>query len=183
MTQKTAKTSRRTYWLMAITTVIGLLHHTDHVLRADHSGWPFTSNFNEFTISVIVAYSIAAFVFLKRGALWTKFALLVVAFIATQAAHIFIEMPTDQYAVWAFNASIAPESLGEPNLLNVESPLLGGIAVIISLALSVSLMASALSAYFDLRHAQITASKRHSRRHNSSPSQPNSAEPGRQPSG
>ena len=34
--------------------ILGLLHHADHVLRADHSGWPFTTVTTPFTYSLSV---------------------------------------------------------------------------------------------------------------------------------
>lgn len=147
-------TSQRTKRLMIVTTVIGLLHHADHVLRADHSGFPFTPNVNEFTVSLLVAYPVAAFVFFKRGMLRTKVVLLTLTLFAVQAAHTFIELPRDQYAVWATNASIDPDVLGQPNLLNIASPAMGVLAVTISIALSVALAVTAYSAFQDYLQAK-----------------------------
>jgi len=33
--------------------VVGIIHHTDHVLRFDHSGWPFRPEVNPFTFSLL----------------------------------------------------------------------------------------------------------------------------------
>ncbi len=147
-------TSRRTYFILAAVVIFSLLHHADHVLRANHSGFPFTSNFNAFTVSLLVAYPIAAFTLLKRGALWTKFWLLLAGYIGTQAAHIFIETPVSQYTTWALNASQDPDTLGQPNLFDVASPLLGWVSVIISIGLSVVLVCACVSAFIDARQAQ-----------------------------
>jgi hypothetical protein len=43
--------SRRSAVLIGLTNGVGLLHHIDHVLRVDHSGWPFRSDVNPFTLS------------------------------------------------------------------------------------------------------------------------------------
>ena len=37
--------SRLSKVLLEITFVLGVLHLVDHVLRADHSGWPFIDEF------------------------------------------------------------------------------------------------------------------------------------------
>jgi len=37
--------------------IVGFIHHTDHVLRFDHSGWPFRPEVNPFTFSLL-AYPI-----------------------------------------------------------------------------------------------------------------------------
>ena len=35
-------------------TILGLLHHTDHVIRGNHMGWPFTDTVTPFTGSLLV---------------------------------------------------------------------------------------------------------------------------------
>jgi hypothetical protein len=35
-------------------TVFGVLHHTDHVVRGNHSGWPFVEEVTPFTFSLLV---------------------------------------------------------------------------------------------------------------------------------
>src|SRR5438045_1454539 len=45
---------------MAVLAAIGLLHHTDHVLRYDHSGWPFRPEVTPFTFSLLVYPVIAS---------------------------------------------------------------------------------------------------------------------------
>src|SRR5215212_7819840 len=36
------------------TTVFGVLHHTDHVIRGNHSGWPFQEAVTPFTFSLLI---------------------------------------------------------------------------------------------------------------------------------
>lgn len=92
---------------------LGLLHHTDHVLRVDHSGWPFKNEFTPFTLSLLV-YPVALIVLRARSRPWLRVALVAVVFVAVQAAHVFVEQPGDQYGVWATGVSAEEESLGEP---------------------------------------------------------------------
>ncbi len=44
-------------WLLiaaAAVTVFGLLHHVDHVVRGNHSGWPFEEAVTPFTFSLLI---------------------------------------------------------------------------------------------------------------------------------
>ena len=36
------------------TTVFGVLHHVDHVIRGNHSGWPFQEEVTPFTFSLLI---------------------------------------------------------------------------------------------------------------------------------
>ncbi len=40
--------------LGVLVTVFGLLHHVDHVVRGNHSGWPFVKEVTPFTFSLLV---------------------------------------------------------------------------------------------------------------------------------
>jgi hypothetical protein len=60
------------------TILIGLAHHTDHVLRVDHSGWPFHPEVNPFTFSLL-AYPILLFALLGPARLfWARWFVLLV---------------------------------------------------------------------------------------------------------
>jgi len=136
------KASRRfTAAEVALFAVVGLalLHHTDHVLRVDHSGWPFTDQFSGFTISLIV-YPILLTVFLMRGRPWLRVGLMAVAYVATQITHILVETPADQYGVWATNMSTVDDTSGDPNSLDLESEALGFAAASISILLSTAMI-------------------------------------------
>jgi hypothetical protein len=37
-----------------VVTVFGVLHHTDHVVRGNHSGWPFQEAVTPFTFSLLI---------------------------------------------------------------------------------------------------------------------------------
>jgi hypothetical protein len=40
--------------LGVIVTVFGFLHHVDHVVRGNHSGWPFVEEVTPFTFSLLI---------------------------------------------------------------------------------------------------------------------------------
>jgi hypothetical protein len=126
--------------LALVTTILALLHHIDHVLRFDHSGWPFTPQVTPFTFSLLV-YVVIALILLLRRAPRVQAALAMALFLFATLAHIFLETPFDQYATWAH----APDV----NLLRAESPLLGAIAVAITVLLSVFALATAIAYALD----------------------------------
>jgi hypothetical protein len=37
-----------------VVTVFGVLHHVDHVVRGNHSGWPFKDEITPFTFSLLI---------------------------------------------------------------------------------------------------------------------------------
>ncbi len=130
--------------LLIVSTVIGLLHHTDHVLRIDHSGWPFLPNFSPFTISLIVYPIIVSIFLIKRP--WYRFGAALFIFIAVTATHIAIEPPTHLYHTWTYGSDL-PWAYGQISLLGVQSPVLGVISVIISLTLSLVLLVTTIALY------------------------------------
>ncbi len=126
----------------ALLVVVGLtfLHHVDHVLRADNSGWPFTQDVTPFTVSLIV-YPIFALDFLTlRRRPGVRAGLVSMLFGALLIVHAVYETPADQYSTWANGVSSVPHAAGQPNLLEAASPTLGVVAVVISIALSASVL-------------------------------------------
>ena len=141
----------RSEWLMLVSGGLGVLHHLDHVLRFDHSGWPFRDIVTPFSYSLLV-YPLLGIAFFWRREGWTRFAIVLLILIFTQSAHIFLETPIQQYWVWAYNASCTTgNAAGMPNLLGVHSPLMGVAAVLLSFALSGTLVATCISLFFDAR--------------------------------
>ena len=124
--------------LLAVGTGLGLLHHLDHVLRADHSGWPFTPEVTPFTFSLLI-YPIVLGIHLARSRPWLRVAGTALVLVAVLLAHTLIETPGDQFGVWATGVSSEPYALGQPNLLQVQSPALGVLAVIIATLVSLAL--------------------------------------------
>ncbi|MGH2654712.1 MAG: hypothetical protein ACRDHV_10255 [Actinomycetota bacterium] len=126
----------------ALLVVVGLafLHHVDHVLRADNSGWPFTPDVTAFTVSLVV-YPIFLLDFLTlRKRTWIRVGLVAVLFVALLAVHAVFETPADQYGTWANGVSSVAHAQGRPNLLEIASPALGVISVAISIALSAAVL-------------------------------------------
>jgi hypothetical protein len=131
-------------WMLLGVVALAILHHLDHVLRADNSGWPFTPDVTPFTISLLV-YPIVVLDFLllcRRP--WVRVGLVAVLFVALQATHAIFEPPADQYGTWANGTSAVPHALGQPNLLHTASPILGSLSVAVSSLLSLTVLAALL---------------------------------------
>lgn len=115
--------------------VFGFVHHADHVLRYDHSGWPFRPEVTPFTFSLVI-YPLLISILVIRNKLYrvsvsAAFALVLIG------AHTFLETPLDQFATWANNSSTFSHSVGHPNLLDIRSPALGIISAILGMILNV----------------------------------------------
>ena len=129
-------------WMLVGVVALAFLHHIDHVLRADNSGWPFTPDVTPFTISLLV-YPIFVLDFvLLRDRPWVRVGLVAVLFVALQVTHALIEPPADQYGTWANGTSAVPHALGHPNLLHTASPVLGALSVAVSSLLSLAVLAA-----------------------------------------
>lgn len=138
--------------LLHATTAIGLVHHADHVLRADNSGWPFTAQVTPFTASLLV-YPIMLLALRARSRPWLRVGLVAAVYLATQAAHLVVERPGEQYHTWAHGVSADPAALGAPNLLGIASPTLGLLAAGWSLLLSAALLATLAAFVVEARRA------------------------------
>lgn len=135
-----AETFARTILILA--TVVGIMHHVDHVLRVDHSGWPFIAKVTPLTYSFI-AYPILLFaIFSRRSPNWVRLALVAALTAFTLFSHVTVETPYMQYAMWAFNRSIDPAAGGVENYFCIQSPALGLIAAGISMTLNTLLVAA-----------------------------------------
>ena len=135
--------------LLVAAFALGILHHIDHILRVDHSGWPFREVVTPFTFSLF-AYPILLFALLgPRRWFWARWALLAAGMASTLFAHIRIESPQMQYAMWAYNPSLEPELWNIRNLCGVESGFLGVLAVGVSMALNIVLVTATMSAMSD----------------------------------
>jgi len=129
-------------WMLVGVVALAFLHHIDHVLRADNSGWPFTSDVTPFTISLLV-YPIFVLDFvLLRDRPWVRVGLVAGLFVALQVTHAIVEPPADQYGTWANRISSVPHALGQPNLLDTASPVLGALSIAVSSLLSLAVLAA-----------------------------------------
>jgi hypothetical protein len=85
--------SRRTGILLVAVLVVTVLHHVDHVLRVDHSGWPFKAEVTPFTFSLLV-YPVSLFgLFGPPRLFWLRWALLAAATGFALYVHGAIETP------------------------------------------------------------------------------------------
>ena len=146
VTTEPAASSRRRFtpgeWMLLGVVALAFLHHLDHVLRADNSGWPFTPDVTPFTISLLVYPIFVLDFLLLRDRPWVRVGLVAVLFVALQVTHALVEAPTDQYGTWANGTSAVPHALGQPNLLPTASSVLGALSVAISSLLSLAVLAA-----------------------------------------
>lgn len=159
MTARGGRVGRFTRGERALLVVVGLafLHHVDHVLRADNSGWPFTPDVTPFTVSLVV-YPIFLLDFLTlRKRTWIRVGLVAVLFLALLAVHAVFETPADQYGTWANGVSSVTHARGRPNLLEIASPVLGVVSVAISIALSAAVLVALILLVGEARRAGRSA--------------------------
>jgi hypothetical protein len=142
---------------LLVVVALAFLHHVDHVLRADNSGWPFTRDVTPFTVSLVV-YPIFLLDFLTlRKRTWIRVGLVAVLFVALLAVHAVFETPEDQYGTWANGVSSVAHARGRPNLLEVASPALGVVSVFISIALSAAVLVALVLLVGEARRAGRSA--------------------------
>jgi hypothetical protein len=117
---------------------VGILHHLDHILRYDHSGWPFRPEITPFTFSLLV-YPVIVSLFLIKQKTY-RISVSTVLAVLLIGAHIFLETPIDQFTTWAHDSSVFSYSLGHPNLLHLSSPLLGIVSVTLGMILNIGVL-------------------------------------------
>ncbi len=152
---------------------LGLLHHADHVGRADHSSWPFRSELGPFTFTLLIYPVLVAALFASRGR-WARPVGLGVVAIFTFVAHTLIEPPGQIYGTWANNLSTdAPLYTVDlehmHNRFDRDLPLLGNLATILSIVLTGLLLVAAV---LSIRHT--TASRTDASSSNTQPAAPSS---------
>jgi hypothetical protein len=143
---KPAASSRERFtrgeWMLLGVVALAFLHHVDHVLRADNIGWPFTPEVTPFTASLLVYPIFVLDFLLLRDRPWIRVGLVAVLFVALQVTHAIVEPPADQYGTWATGTSSVPHAVGQPNLFDVASPVLGAVSVAVSGLLSLAVLAA-----------------------------------------
>jgi hypothetical protein len=128
--------------LAVATTVLGVAHHVDHVLRFDHSGWPFKAEVTPFTFSLLV-YVVIALIFSMRHYPRVRVALAGLLFIFPTVAHVTLETPADQYHTWAHQPAV--------NLLHISAPAAGVAAVVVTILLSLLAFSTFVSFWQEAR--------------------------------
>lgn len=127
--------NRATAGVLLLSLVLSLLHHIDHALRVDHSGWPFKDAFTPFTYSLL-AYPVVLFaLFGAQRLYWLRWLLLAGAAGFVVFAHTVIESPATQFHMWAHNESAHAANIH--NALNLESTVLAYLSVIVGMTLNV----------------------------------------------
>jgi hypothetical protein len=157
-TEPAASLSRRFTlgeWMLLGVVALAFLHHLDHVLRADNSGWPFTPDITPFTISLLVYPIVALDFLLLRDRPWVRVGLVAFLFVALQVTHAIVEPPADQYGTWANGTSSVPHAVGQPNLFEVTSPVLGAVSVAVSSLLSLAVLAALVLLTREARTSQL----------------------------
>ena len=122
---------------LAISFVIGICHHIDHVLRYDHSGWPFRPEVTPFTYSLLV-YPIFLIAALSQRYPLLRIVATALLFGFTTFAHFYFETPFDQYRTWAEGSPVPLHGI-QHTLLNTESRTAGILAATITVLLSLFL--------------------------------------------
>ena len=133
---------RRLLVAAATVTIFGIFHHIDHVVRGNHSGWPFQETVTPFTFSLLIYALLLPGLYLTlRGRLMARYWLFTAAvlFAVVTLAH-FVgaerEAPIrDIYSVY-------------------DSPLWGLLALADLTAIFISLAVLAIAAVQALRLAQ-----------------------------
>lgn len=137
----------------------GFLHHADHAMRVDHSGWPFLPQVTPYTFSLLI-YPALFFILWAPASLRLKSLITGAIAAGVIFAHIKIETPQMQYAMWAYNRSLEPAFAGVQNIWCVQSPTLGWAAVIIAMCVNILLTVLTLSLVRDA--AKLRSGDRHS---------------------
>ena len=125
--------------------LLGLLHHADHVLRADHSGWPFQPEVTPFTFSLLI-YPALLIDYLVRKNPWIRVGLLSAGLSFLLLVHLTVETPVDLFQTWQSGVSTSTLSPGLPNLLGAATPALGIAANLILVMLGALLLAALIVA-------------------------------------
>jgi hypothetical protein len=139
--------------LIVLIVPLGLLHHSDHVFRADHSGWPFRPEVTLFTFTLLI-YPFLALAYYMGSRPWVRVGIISTIAFFTLIAHTLIEPPDQIYGTWANNLStdaplytVSPEH--RHNLLNDEYRFIGVVAAVLSIVLTALLVIASIVAIRD----------------------------------
>src|SRR5215216_2447216 len=124
-------------------TVLGVLHHVDHVVRGNHSGWPFQEEVTPFTFSLLIyALLLPGLYLTARGRLMAGYWLFT-AFVGLALVVWVHFVPTGDY-----------EAPIEDIYAVYGSPLAGLLALVVLTGLVSSLVTLAIAAILALRSAK-----------------------------
>lgn len=121
-------------------TIFSVLHHTDHVIRGNHSGWPFQAEVTPFTFSLLIYALILPAIYLTaRGR-------------DVAGHHLFVAV-VGLALIGAVH--FAPTGVQESPIHDIymvyESPLAGALALVILAGLMTSVALLTITAFRALR--------------------------------
>ncbi len=134
----------------------GLLHHADHVLRADHYGFPFKPQVTLYTFT-LGFYLVFAAVLFARSRPWFRVGAMGFVVAGTVFAHTLIEPPQQIFGTWADNVSRAAPLFvpdGSSNMLHIESTPIAIVAVLNVLLLQAALIGALWLFILEARRAR-----------------------------
>ena len=139
---KSIRTKLRTWLLIAAgcTTIFGIAHHVDHVVRGNHSGWPFQNEVTPFTFSLLIyALLLPGLYLMTKGRLMAGYWLFTAALGLALVVWVHF-VPTGDY-----------EAPIEDIYAVYGSPLAGLLALVVLVGLVISLVTLAIAAVQTLR--------------------------------
>ena len=139
-------------WLLLVascTMIFGILHHVDHVVRGNHSGWPFEAEVTPFTFSLLIyALLVPGLYLTAKGRLMAKY-------------WLFTALLGLTLLVWIH---FVPTSFHEAPIRDIygvyDSPVVGFLAVADLLALIASVVVLAAIAVQALREGTRRPARR-----------------------
>jgi len=139
---KTARYSSRR-WLLIVAssaTVFSLMHHADHVIRGNHSGWPFQAEVTPFTFSLLIYALILPAIYLTANGRDVAGYHLFVAVVGLTLIGFVHFAPTGEQ-----------ESPIHDIYMVYESPVAGTLALVVLAGLITSVALLGITAYGTLR--------------------------------
>ena len=138
-------TKLRTWLLFAATgvTIFAILHHVDHVIRGNHSGWPFQEAVTPFTFSLLIyALLLPGLYMSSKGRLMAGY-------------WLFTAMVGLALVVWVHFVPTADYEAPIEDIYAVYGSVLSGLLALVVLAgLVSSLVALVVLAVWALRSAE-----------------------------
>jgi hypothetical protein len=140
------KQAKLRIWLLVLagcTTVFGFMHHFDHVVRGNHSGWPFEQAVTPFTFSLLIyALLLPGLYLTAKGRPMPRYWLFTA--IAGLALVVWVHfIPTGDY-----------EAPIDDIYAVHDNPLTGLFALVVLVGLVISLAMLAIASAQTLRHTK-----------------------------
>ena len=140
------KQAKLRIWLLVLagcTTVFGFMHHVDHVVRGNHSGWPFEQAITPFTFSLLIyALLLPGLYMSSKGRLMAGY-------------WLFTAMVGLALVVWVHFVPTADYEAPIEDIYAVYGSALSGLlALVVLVGLVLNLVALVVVAIWSLRSAE-----------------------------